>query len=231
MSQESAPKEKAKRRSTSLPLLIGFVILGVVGYYTGPTIMTYAMLLQEKWIASANQAKDMRSPLPPNAKTGSSIGGPTPPSEFDAPSATPAPGDTQPEGENKPSNEAAKVTPETNATTAAPTSTSPPPTSTPSSVTPKSTDATPNHEELFAKRDTNSNGKIDGDEITEGLRSRMAQVDKDMDGTVSKEEYMAAVQARNSSGGGSGATPPTASAPPNDKPVLPKSDGPVDPPK
>lgn len=44
-------KEVKKGRKTSLPLLIGFLVLGVIGYFAGPTIMVYGFYLQEKFIA------------------------------------------------------------------------------------------------------------------------------------------------------------------------------------
>ncbi len=56
--------------------------------------------------------------------------------------------------------------------------------------------AQPAPEEAFNSRDTDGNGKLEGAEISERLQGRMAQIDKDSDGAVSKEEFLAALQAR-----------------------------------
>jgi len=59
MSTENTPEGK-KRRSTSIPFLIVVVILGLVGYFRGEEIMTYAMYLQEQWRHNSNVTEDQR---------------------------------------------------------------------------------------------------------------------------------------------------------------------------
>jgi hypothetical protein len=56
----------------------------------------------------------------------------------------------------------------------------------------------PDPEEAFNSRDKDGNGKLEGAEISERLKGRMEQIDKDSDGAVSKEEFLAALQARQS---------------------------------
>lgn len=49
MDHESAsPAETKKRKPISIGFLIAVLVLGVAGYFAGPYIMTYAMLLQER---------------------------------------------------------------------------------------------------------------------------------------------------------------------------------------
>ena len=50
MNSSSPPETAKKRRSTSLPLILGVVILGCLAYYfdAGLHFMTYVMYLQEK---------------------------------------------------------------------------------------------------------------------------------------------------------------------------------------
>jgi hypothetical protein len=76
-------KDVKKRRGTSLPLLIGFLILGVIGYYAGPTIMKYAFYLQESMIAgSGSKGGDLPAAVipdttgDPNVGAGPGAGGP-----------------------------------------------------------------------------------------------------------------------------------------------------------
>ncbi len=77
--------EVKKRRGTSIPLLIGFLILGVIGYYAGPSIMTYAFYLQESLIAgSGTNGGDIPAGITPdtsgdpNVGAGPSAAGPGP---------------------------------------------------------------------------------------------------------------------------------------------------------
>ena len=63
-------------------------------------------------------------------------------------------------------------------------------------------------EAMFAQRDKDSNGKLEADEISERMQSRLAEVDTDNDKAVSKEEFMTAWRNRQSSGGGSSASRP-----------------------
>ena len=51
--------------------------------------------------------------------------------------------------------------------------------------------AMPDPEELFKRRDVNGDGKLEGSEISERMQSRVAGLDKDGDGAISKEEFMA----------------------------------------
>lgn len=60
MSSETTPEEKRKRRSTSIPFLIFVVIIGLVGYFKGEEIMTYALYLQEQWSHNSSVAEDRR---------------------------------------------------------------------------------------------------------------------------------------------------------------------------
>ena len=63
--------------------------------------------------------------------------------------------------------------------------------------------------EMFAKLDTNSDGKLSLDEFTTGKsgdaleksKKRFAKIDADGDGSVTKEEMKAAAQARKEAGG------------------------------
>jgi hypothetical protein len=80
----STEKEATKkRRGTSLPLIVGFLILGVVGYFFGEKIMTYVFYLQEGFIATSG-AKGGDAPantMPdtsgdPNIGPGPSVEGP-----------------------------------------------------------------------------------------------------------------------------------------------------------
>lgn len=68
-------KDVKKRRGTSLPLLIGLLILGVIGYYAGPTIMTYAFYLQESIIAgSGSNGGDLPAAVIPDTTGDPNIG-------------------------------------------------------------------------------------------------------------------------------------------------------------
>jgi len=60
----------------------------------------------------------------------------------------------------------------------------------------------------FAEMDKNSDGKLVGDEIDERMKTRVADIDKDADGAISKEEFMNAPRPNRGGGGtGSGASP------------------------
>jgi hypothetical protein len=67
-------KEVKKRRGTSLPLLIAFLILGVIGYYAGPTILTYAFYLQEAMIASWGNNVEVPVGITPNTAGDPNVG-------------------------------------------------------------------------------------------------------------------------------------------------------------
>ena len=67
--------EVKKRRGTSLPLLIGLIILGIIGYYAGPTIMTYAFYLQESMIAgSGSNGSDLPTGITPDTSGDPNVG-------------------------------------------------------------------------------------------------------------------------------------------------------------
>jgi hypothetical protein len=66
-----------------VPLIIGLLILGVGGYYAGPTLMTYAFYLQEMIIAgSGTKGGDLPTTIvpdtsgDPNVGPGPSVDGP-----------------------------------------------------------------------------------------------------------------------------------------------------------
>jgi hypothetical protein len=76
-------KVAKKRRGTSVTLIIGLLILGVGGYYAGPTLMTYAFYLQEMIIAgSGTKGGDLPTTIvpdtsgDPNVGPGPSVDGP-----------------------------------------------------------------------------------------------------------------------------------------------------------
>ncbi len=48
-------------------------------------------------------------------------------------------------------------------------------------------------EQFFASRDADENGKLEGDEIPERMRGRIANIDSDADGAISKEEFLDAM--------------------------------------
>ncbi|MBT5885808.1 MAG: hypothetical protein HOH50_16445 [Planctomycetaceae bacterium] len=54
-------------------------------------------------------------------------------------------------------------------------------------------------EKIFADQDKNMDGLLSGDEISERMRSRVAAMDEDEDGAISKEEFLAAMQRFRSS--------------------------------
>lgn len=57
---------------------------------------------------------------------------------------------------------------------------------------------------MFARMDANSDGKLAGDEISERMKDRVAAMDKDSDGAISKEEFLSAPRGPRD-GGPSGA--------------------------
>ena len=72
--------------------------------------------------------------------------------------------------------------------------------------------AMPEPEELFKRRDENGNGKLEGSEISERMQSRIAELDKDGDGAISKEEFMAQ---RRPGGNATSPSAPSVDAVPN----------------
>lgn len=145
MNSVETPTKVAKR--SSLPVLIGVVVVAVGLYFGIPYVITNMMVLDEQAKAKAKLAES----LIPNTSTeveptsgvkkmplGASAGG----------------GGAGPAAER------------------------------------------PDPVEAFNSRDKDSNGKLEGAEISERLQGRMAQVDKDSDGAISKEEFLEALQAR-----------------------------------
>jgi hypothetical protein len=59
-------------------------------------------------------------------------------------------------------------------------------------------------EAFFAERDADSNGKLEGEEISERMRERMTNADTDKDGAISKEEFMASPGGPRGQGGPGG---------------------------
>ena len=56
--------------------------------------------------------------------------------------------------------------------------------------------------ELFGRMDADSNGKLEGEEISERMQGRVEAMDTDMDKAISKEEFLEAM--KNRRGGGEG---------------------------
>ena len=153
MNSVETPTKVAKR--SSLPVLIGVIVVAVGLYFGIPIVMTNVMVLDEQAKAKAKLAESLipntsteveptsgvkKMPLGASAGGGGAAGGPT--------STSGAGGER------------------------------------------------PDPEEAFNSRDKDGNGKLEGAEISERLQGRMEQVDKDSDGAVSKEEFLAALQAR-----------------------------------
>ena len=59
MNPSAQPEKAKKRRSTSIPLILGVLILGGLAYYfdAGLHVMTYVMFLQEKSKANSEMQK------------------------------------------------------------------------------------------------------------------------------------------------------------------------------
>jgi hypothetical protein len=165
-----------KPRGTSLPLLIGIVGLGLIGYFVGPSIMTYIFYLQERiYINERWSQKPAKSPTAPAAQT--------------------------PETAAEPNSGGGGAS---------------------------AGGGGMNPDELFARRDADSNGKLEGDEISERMQSRVDELDKDGDKAISKEEFVAGMANRPSGGGMSvGPSAPKdvspASAPAAEQPAAPKN--------
>jgi len=49
-------------------------------------------------------------------------------------------------------------------------------------------------EERFATLDADDNGKLEGDEISERMQTRIEDIDTDEDGAISKEEFLTAME-------------------------------------
>ena len=173
MTETTNPANQVKKRGTSLLLLIGFGILGIAGYFAGPSVMTYVMYLQEQskakainealWKSKSQELGDVASSpeVPPMV----SAGGPG------------ARGG-----------------------------------------------ARPDPEEQFKRRDEDGNGKLEGAEISERMQAQLADIDKDADGAVSKEEFLTAISRRQAP---SGSSSPALADPPQAEIKLEASTAPV----
>lgn len=167
-----------KGRRTSIPLLIGFVILGIGAYYAGPTVMTYAMFYQEQWsqseVSAAVNVGGRYGPNgPPGAESVSSAGSGQAPGAESGAAGGPPPGGGR--GNFDP-------------------------------------------EAFFVTQDADNNGKLEGSEISERMQARMADIDKDKDGALSKEEFMSGNQR------GRGRARPEGESTPAETPASPAID-------
>ena len=66
-----------KGRSTSIPLLIAFGVLGVAAYFAGPTVMAYAFFYQEQALSKANYESARNSNSQRQLEAGPNPGMPT----------------------------------------------------------------------------------------------------------------------------------------------------------
>jgi len=160
------PPSKVARRS-SLPILVGVIVVAVGLYFGIPKVITYMMVLDEQAKAKAKLAES----LIPNTST-----------EVEVTSG----GKKMPLG----------ASPGGGAGGGA------------------GSESRPSPEEAFNSRDKDSSGKLEGDEISERMQGRLAQIDKDSDGAVSKEEFLAALQANRA------AAPPAAEPPASEPPTA-----------
>ncbi len=186
--------ETKQRRGTSIPLIVGFLIIGAVGYLYGEQIMTYVFYLQE----GRNAKSGIRSAVMPEdfkAEDSSDSGA--------GPGAGVAP-------------KGMSITP-------------PEPSGLVAGGNSGGAGANMDPEELFAQRDKDSSGKLEGDEISERMQARLAEVDKDQDNALSKEEFLSAWGSRQSANTGNqrppsdstpAATEPAASEPPAAEPAA-----------
>ncbi len=179
MSPVQSPAVTRPSRSTSLPIVIGVFIVGIAVYFVVPRIMTQVMYRQEKAMADAKQKAYFQEKAKADAlflNGNSEIG----------PNGEPVNGGNGVAGAGSPA-----------------------------------MGNMPNRrggggqggggqgggnfdpEELFKRRDADNDGKLVGAEISPRLQARLDEIDKDKDGAISKEEYLASMPARG------GATPPT----------------------
>ena len=214
MSIESTePVAPKKRRGTSIPLLVGFVVLGGLGYFFGEKIMTYAFYLQEMMIAASGakgtdlpafslMQMEIQSPglglvwvalvQPPLVQLVLTL------AALILVQEVPALKVLKGSGSDAPAAGAPAV-------------------GGPAAGGPAGAGGAPDPEAMFAQRDKDSNGKLEGDEIGERMQSRLSEVDTDQDKAISKDEFLTAWRNRQSAGssasGGAGAG---ASRPPSD---------------
>jgi hypothetical protein len=80
-------------------------------------------------------------------------------------------------------------------------------------------------EQMFAERDKDGNGKLEGDEISERMKRSLTETDTDKDGAVSKEEFMKRMERMAASGaGGGGPGSPFPETPTSDSSSEPAAD-------
>ncbi len=82
---------------------------------------------------------------------------------------------------------------------------------------------------LFAERDKDGNGKLEGNEISERMQARLTEVDSDQDKAISKEEFTTAFKNRQTSSGvrsgaGGGQRPASDDAPSSQPVVNPSTE-------
>ena len=162
MTESTNPANQVKRRGTSIPLLIGFAVLGFIAWMAGPTVMKYALFFQEQRKHNRINSEIGKTKLPTGDATGDTVSSPEVPPMV----TTGGPGGGR-----------------------------------------------QNPEEMFKSRDKDGNGKLEAAEISERMQGRLAEIDKDGDGAVSKEEFLAAIPSRQAPSGSSSsppAEPPTA---------------------
>ncbi|MCH8243030.1 MAG: PQQ-binding-like beta-propeller repeat protein, partial [Planctomycetes bacterium] len=76
--------------------------------------------------------------------------------------------------------------------------------------------------EFFKRQDADGDGKLSGDEISERMRGRMEQMDKDKDGSITLEEFRSGMSRGSGRGRGGGAGNPREGKP--DRPQRPESE-------
>lgn len=161
MSSDGSQMAPKKGRGTSIPFLIGALVLGLVAYLAGPTLLTYAIYFQEKMSrsnAAIKNGEESNRPRPTWPPSFDPVGGPPP---ADA-AAAGGPGGGQGGGGGF------------------------------------------DPAEVFKRRDADNNGKLEGDEIGERMKARMEEIDKDKDGIVTMEEFLAGMPS-----GRGGSRPPS----------------------
>lgn len=165
MNSDSISPETKPKRSTSIPLLVAFGVIGILGYVFGERIMASVFYMQEsserdKAAKEANaklfESAQRSAGAPAGAggemaRSGEGAGG-----GGGGPTVAPAGG----EGGGRPPMTDADI------------------------------------EARFKQTDADGNGKIEGDEISERMKPRLADIDTDKDSAVSFDEYKAAVQRR-----------------------------------
>ncbi len=164
MTESTNPTNQVKKRGTSIPLLIGFAVLGFIAWMAGPTVMKYALFFQEQRKHNRINSEIGKKKLPSSDAVTSP--------EVPAMVTTGGPGGPGGPGGGR-----------------------------------------QDPEEMFKGRDKDGNGKLEGAEISERMQGRLADIDKDADGAVSKEEFLAAIPNRQAPSGSNAnppADPPTA---------------------